>query len=193
MLSHGVSEPQILGETPSGANGTSSNHPTFSFGAPSASSASQNVESPTSRWLGLLLENRPLPDIDFESDGLPILRNSQTQTPHSTTAAPLRPISLAGIDIAVAPWNSRNPSLQERIPQLGSEQLFEKQAWYSPEALTLLPHEHQIFQHFVRHISQWVSDIPSEGCFDRTLQLRTKSYSWIYSNQRSLSLRLCLI
>lgn len=143
-------------------------HPASNVGPPafdpaSASSASHTAESPTARWLGLLLGdatvgNGVLPDIEYELDGFDIFGNSIAQS-HASDVTPASPATTrAGLEVpvGVSP-NTYNPSLQERIPHLRSDQLSEKQAWHSSEAIELLPYEHMLFMYFVQHISQWVS------------------------------------
>lgn len=133
------------------------------FDPASASSASHTAESPTARWLGLLLGdatvgNGALPDIEYELDGFDIFGNSIAQS-HASDVTPASPATTrAGLEVpvGVSP-NTYNPSLQERIPHLRSDQLSEKQAWHSSEAIELLPYEHMLFMYFVQHISQWVS------------------------------------
>jgi hypothetical protein len=92
-----------------------------------------------------VLGNSSLPDIRYDYDGLDIFGNSIAATPAPDERAP----------------RTLNTSLLERLPRLGRDQLFEKQSWHSSEAIELTPQERFLFQHFVRHISKWVSNISS--------------------------------
>ncbi|KAK7413953.1 hypothetical protein QQX98_007136 [Neonectria punicea] len=129
------------------------------FSAASVSSASQGVETPTARWLGLLigdaiLSNGALPDVDLEHNGLRMFGNFVAQTPGSITAEEHRTPIL--VDPQLIASTTSNASLQERLPQLGSDQISEKQAWHSAEPIKLSPQECRLFKHFVQHISQWI-------------------------------------
>lgn len=133
------------------------------FAAGSISSASHGVETPTARWLELLigdalLENGTLPDIDLEYSTLSMFGNSVVQTPASIIAEDRQtPVFGTETDSRLGTSRTLHASLQERLPQLGNDQVSEKQAWYSVEPIKLSPQECILFYHFVKHVSQWVS------------------------------------
>jgi hypothetical protein len=135
---------------------------TESWAAASIASSAGNIESATTEWFGLLfgdavLENSNLPDLNFESDGFDVFGNLIAQSPVQTP-----PTSINGP--AASPFSqTSNLGLLERVPRLGGDQLFEKQAWHSSEPIELLSRELFYFQHFVKHISQWVSLILSKS------------------------------
>ncbi|KAL6401068.1 hypothetical protein AUP68_16791 [Ilyonectria robusta] len=132
------------------------------FAAGSISSISHTVETPTARWLELLigdavLDNGTLPEIDLEYSALSMFGNSLVQTPASTAAEDQRtPLFRTEVDSSSVTSRTLHVSLQERLPQLGSDQVSEKQAWYSIEAIKLSPQECRLFHHFVQHVSQWI-------------------------------------
>lgn len=133
------------------------------FAAGSVSSASHSVETPTARWLELLIrdaviENGTFPDIDLQYNTLSVFGNSVAQTPTSMIAEDQQTPAFGnetGSQLAMS--RTLHASLQERLPQLGSDQVSEKQAWYSIEPIKLSPQECRLFYHFVKHVSQWVS------------------------------------
>lgn len=133
------------------------------FAAGSISSNSHTVETPTARWLELLigdavLDNGTLPEIDFEYGALSMFGNSLVQTPASIAAEDQRtPVFRTEVDSSSVTSRTLHASLQERLPQLGSDQVSEKQAWYSIEPIKLSTQECRLFHHFVKHVSQWVS------------------------------------
>lgn len=132
-----------------------------SWAAASISSSTGNIESATAEWFGLLLgdavlENSNLPDLNFESDGFDVFGNSIAHSPVQTPDENAPPGDINGP--AASPFSqTSNLGLLERVPRLGGDQLFEKQAWHSSEPIELLSREHFLFRHFVQHISQWVS------------------------------------
>jgi hypothetical protein len=128
-------------------------------------SSTGNVEADTAGWFGLLfgdavLGNSSLPDINFEAEGLDIFGNS---IPHTPVHTPDEDSAQQGNGplTANSPTETSNKFLLERVPRLRRDQLFEKQSWHSSEPIKLLPEEQFLFQHFVRHISQWVRTAPS--------------------------------
>lgn len=144
------------------------------FGAAgSISSTSHAVESPTARWLGLLIgdaildNNGALPDIELDYSGVDAIGDVGTtrtpasdapQDPSSSLVASREGQAIEGNqDSHLARPKSRHPSLQERLPQLESDQLLEKRAWHSSEPIRLSPLERMLFHHFVQHVSTWVS------------------------------------
>lgn len=119
------------------------------------------VESPTTRWLDLLiadasLGNRGLPDFDVELGDSNIFGNAISPAPGSNVLE-ASPNSNGQSECYPRRQTARNPALQERNFPLRSDQIHEKQAWHSSEPVRLLDHEHKLFRHFVQHISQWVS------------------------------------
>ncbi|KAH6983513.1 hypothetical protein BKA56DRAFT_483553, partial [Ilyonectria sp. MPI-CAGE-AT-0026] len=116
----------------------------------------------TARWLELLirdavLENGTFPDIDLQYNTLSVFGNSVVQTPASMIAEDQQTPAFGnetGSQLAMS--RTLHASLQERLPQLGSDQVSEKQAWYSIEPIKLSPQECRLFHHFVKHVSQWI-------------------------------------
>ncbi|KAH7145452.1 fungal-specific transcription factor domain-containing protein [Dactylonectria estremocensis] len=132
------------------------------FGPGSISSNSHAVETPTARWLELLigdafLDNRALTDIGLEFNALGMFETTVAQTPVSVGVGEHQ-TSLFGteIDALSATARTLHASLQERLPHLGIDQVSEKQAWYSMEPIKLSPQECRLFHHFVQNISQWI-------------------------------------
>lgn len=115
-------------------------------------------ESPTSRWLDLLIADATLhesasSELHRESNGFDIFGNSVAQTP---VATPVPPPS----DDGEWPRNTtvpltRNAHLLERTPYNG-DYLREQKAWAAVDPIELQPREHVLFSHFVQHISRWV-------------------------------------
>jgi hypothetical protein len=156
-------------ERPSQMTAPSPNTPMETWTIGSVSSTG-NVEADTAGWFGLLfgdavLGNSSLPDINFEAEGLDIFGNSKPQTPVHT---PAEDTAQQGTSTPTAnsPAETSNKFLLERVPRLRRDQLFEKQSWHSSEPIKLLLEEQFLFQHFVRHISQWVSTaLPSTSTY----------------------------
>lgn len=140
----------------------------------SISSASHAVESPTARWLGLLIGDAILdndgawPDLGPEHGWSDVFgEGTASVAPTSDTALLIsRAEEEQGIDASnqyhrenhhLERFRSCNRSLEERSPHLGSDQLVEKRAWYSLEPIRLSERERRLFHHFVRHVSTWVS------------------------------------
>ncbi|KAI0886902.1 uncharacterized protein GGS22DRAFT_178901 [Annulohypoxylon maeteangense] len=122
--------------------------------AHTAISTNSNIETATARWLDLLIvdavaDDGLLPDFDFEGTGVDIFGNSIVHSPASD-------VNRGGSSDHSENSHASNPFLQERYIKLGGDQVLEKQAWHSKESLKLLPHEKQLFQSFVRHISCWM-------------------------------------
>jgi hypothetical protein len=139
---------------------TPSPHTPFEVWTVGSVSSAGNIESDTAGWFGLLfgdavLGNSSLPDINFEAEGLDIFGNSIPQTPIRTPSEDSAQREITSLAVITSPETS-NKSLLERVPRLGRDQLFEKQSWHSSEPIKLLLEEQFLFQHFVRHISQWV-------------------------------------
>jgi hypothetical protein len=126
-----------------------------------------NIESDTAGWFGLLfgdavLGNSNLPDINFEAEGLNIFGNSipttRAQSPNGDNVQQDNSPSTA-----TSPNETSNKFLLERVPRLRRDQVFEIQSWHSSEPIKLLPEEQFLFQHFVRHLSQWVRLLPQSA------------------------------
>lgn len=127
-----------------------------------------NVERDTAGWFGLLfgdavLGNSSLPDINFEEEGTNIFGNSvpptRAQTPHGDAAQTSNGDTVPpgnGPIATASPAETSNKFLLERVPRLRRDQLFEIQSWHSSEPIKLLSEEQFLFQHFVRHLSQWI-------------------------------------
>ncbi|KAF7552034.1 hypothetical protein G7Z17_g4566 [Cylindrodendrum hubeiense] len=132
------------------------------FAPGSISSTSHSVDTPTARWLELLigdaaLDNGTFPDIDLECSALSMFGNSIAQTPTSAAVEDRRtPVFRTEVSLRSVTSRTLHASLQERLPQLGSDQVSEKHAWYSIEPIKLSPQECRLFHHFVQHISQWI-------------------------------------
>lgn len=131
------------------------------FAAGSISSTSHGVETPTARWLELLirdavLDNGILAEINLEYSALSMFGNSVVQTPASIAEDQQTPVFLTEADSRSVTSRTLHASLQERLPQLGSDQVSEKHAWYSIEPIKLSQQECRLFHHFVHHVSQWI-------------------------------------
>jgi hypothetical protein len=124
------------------------------------------VESPTTRWLDLLIgdatiQNGPLPDWEYDSNGLDVFGNSVAQSPvsHSATLSiPLKQISEPNSRLR-HPFSTTSTSsgyLRERIPYVGNQKR-EELAWKAIEPIELQPHETILFRHYTDHISLWVN------------------------------------
>ncbi|KAH7165237.1 fungal-specific transcription factor domain-containing protein [Dactylonectria macrodidyma] len=132
------------------------------FAPGSISSTSHTVETPTARWLELLigdavLGNESLNDIGLECNALNTFGSTVAQTPVSLGVEEQRtPMFSIEVDTDSATSRTLHASLQERLPYMGTDQVSEKQAWYSTEPLKLSQEEFRLFHHFVQHISQWI-------------------------------------
>lgn len=123
------------------------------------------VESPTSRWLDLLigdatLQIGPLPDWEYDANGLDVFGNSVAQSPLSnsgTLAAPYKPLNDPNSRHRNPYTSTENAYLKERIPYVGNQKR-EELAWKAIEPLELQPHEMILFRHYTEHISLWVRD-----------------------------------
>lgn len=126
------------------------------------------VESPTTRWLDLLirdatLQNGPLPDWDYDSNGLNVFGNSVRQSPVSNSVSlsvPLKPIGepLTRQKHPFSAASTTSGYLTERIPHVGNQKC-EELEWKALEPVELRPHETILFRHYVEHISLWVSSV----------------------------------
>lgn len=130
------------------------------------------VESPTTRWLDLLvhdatIQNGPLPDWEYDSNGLDVFGNSVAQSPMSVPNAaaaslsvPLKPVddgpSLARQRHPFSASSTTSAYLTERIPHVGNQKR-EEVAWKAVESIELRPHETILLRHYAEHISRWVS------------------------------------
>lgn len=158
-----------------------------------ASDASQVVESPTTRWLDLLigdatLNHGALPDHEAEPGGFDVFGNAMIYTPSQEVLH----TSLGGESQAQSNQSSnvtKHSSLQERIPYPRYDQIVERQIWQTSGPIELQPQEHILFRHFIENISQWVS--PG----NRTMQKfhNLSNSRWTYSSQNEHSVHLCLI
>lgn len=178
---HGIENDHVNPPIPPSAVGTSSYHSmSLAYGrSPGAAVPYQThtqftgypgiaVDSPTARWLDLLIgdatvDNGPLPDWEYDSNGLDVFGNSVAQSPVSNSAS----LSLPVKAVAAAPHTSRqrNPFsatscdyLKERTPYVGNQKR-EELAWKAIEPVELQKHETILLRHYAEHISRWVSTI----------------------------------
>lgn len=135
--------------------------------------SSKPGESPTSRWLDLLIADaNDWASLEryLEPNGLDIFGNSVTQTPEITppgSPGPPGPPPQENDDgndysptaSTVSPL-PRHAYLLERAP-CNAHQLREEQAWAAQDPIELRPAEHILFKHFVERISQWVFHVRS--------------------------------
>lgn len=133
------------------------------FTGTSDTSTSHAVESPTSRWLDLLigdatLNSGALPEYDFEARGFDVFGNSVVNTP-GLEGPQTTKTNGSQASNQLPPPRTRSVWLQERIPYPRYEQLIERQIWQTSGPIELQPQEHILFQHFVGHISQWVGHV----------------------------------
>jgi hypothetical protein len=125
-----------------------------------ASDASQTIESPTARWLDLLigdatLNNGGLPDYETDSAGFDVFGNALIYTPNREF--PQGNLEHDGSNQSPLPGTvTKHQSLKERIPYPRYEQLLEQQTWQTNGPIELQPNEHILFRHFIENISQWM-------------------------------------
>ncbi|CAK7204183.1 hypothetical protein SEUCBS139899_006937 [Sporothrix eucalyptigena] len=142
-----------------------SQHDIFGVGAGSLMSIVPNVEAATAQWLGLLIGDANQDaagglatfDWDGECGDMDCFGNAVADM----TTAPADDVPLVSSTLQSSTSNANpgivnrtNPGLQERFARLGGDQQLEIQAWHHAIPIELLPHEHVLFQHFIKNISR---------------------------------------
>lgn len=128
-----------------------------------SSSLGANLENATAIWVDLLLQDASMQQLDFstlnfQADAVDLFGSAVVV--HSPAVG--RSSQNNTGDGPSPTLYTSHPYLHERAPNLDEYQRLEKQAWKSASPLPILPQEHNVFQNFVLHVSQWAS-----GCEDR--------------------------
>lgn len=143
-------------------------------GPGSTTSSTANIENATAVWVDLLLKDAAAHNFDIGSFGLePSVPNLLSSPPVASSPAISAPTPdggalqhghQSGLAFGASP-TTVNPYLRERVPALSRHQRFEKQAWQTETPLRISPHEHLIFQNFVRNTSLWMDLFDSKRPF----------------------------
>lgn len=158
-----------LGEQPQQIQDPSARiNTTAQDGAGSTASSTANVENATAIWVDLLLKDAAAHNFDIGNFGLEsgvanlLASPSMVQSPVMSPPAPTNSMRRSlDVDTSL----TSNPYLLERAPSLSQHQRFEKQAWHSEIPLRISPHEHLVFQNFVRNTSLWMDLFDSKRPF----------------------------
>ncbi|KAL0934769.1 Zn(II)2Cys6 transcription factor [Colletotrichum truncatum] len=121
-----------------------------------SSSFGANLENATAIWVDLLLQDAAIQELDLanfdvDTESFNVLGSSVVKSPVVRRPLP----RLAENGSPPTPCTS-NSYLLERDSNLNDFHQFEKQNWYSKNALQISRHEHNVFQNFVKHISLWM-------------------------------------
>ncbi|KZL68855.1 Zn(II)2Cys6 transcription factor [Colletotrichum tofieldiae] len=120
--------------------------------AQTSSSFGVNLDNATAIWVDLLLQDASMQEFDlsslnFEAEGIGLFGSTVVQSPAVGRSSQKN----AGDGPSPTPGTS-HPYLHERVQNLDEYQTLEKQAWKAPAPLSLLSHEHILFQNFVQHM-----------------------------------------